>query len=156
VSKLPGPDVTRLLGAGHFRVLIGRRELGFAEVGPLTSATDLAQPPGERVHGFENVVLRRALTGSTELYDWRRRIMSGRDDRRPVTIHQLAGAAGPIVNSWRLEDAWPCRWSGPSFNATGNDVALEEIELVYGDLIWLAPPDTRSRDASRSRKSKGV
>ncbi len=83
--------------------------------------------------------------------------MSGKDDRRPVTIHQLGAAGGPIVNSWRLEDAWPCRWSGPSFNAAGNDVAVEEIELAYADLIWLAPPDTSPRDPSRTgNSSKGV
>ncbi len=154
---MPAPRLTPLLGTSHFRVLIGRRELGFAEVGPLTSATDLTQPPAERSHGFETIVLRRALTGSTELYDWRRKVISGKDDRRPVTIHQLGAAGGPIVNSWRLEDAWPCRWSGPSFNAAGNDVALEEIELAYADLIWLAPSDTSPRDPSRTgNSSKGV
>ena len=76
--------------------------------------------------------------------------MSGKDDRRPVTIHQLDTAGGRIVNSWRLERAWPCRWSGPSFDATGNDLAIEELELAYDDLVWLAEPPTP--EPSRSRK----
>ncbi|HEY8645310.1 MAG TPA: hypothetical protein VIL77_05455 [Gaiellaceae bacterium] len=38
-----------LYGTSHFRVLIGKRELGFAEVGPLSSGTDLgAIPRAER------------------------------------------------------------------------------------------------------------
>lgn len=136
---MPRAEPPPLLGTSHFRVLIGRRELGFAEVGPLSSHTDPAQPPRERVHVLQPVVLRRALTGSTELYDWRRRIVGGRDDRRSVTIHQLDVAGGAIVNSWRLEDGWPCRWSGPSFSAAGNAVATEEVELAYRDLVWITP-----------------
>lgn len=138
---MPIRELPQLLGTGHFRVLIGPREFGFSEVGRLSSVTDLSLPPGERAHRFETVVLRRALTNATELYAWRRNIMSGKDDRRPVTIHQLDVAGGGVVNSWRLERAWPCRWSGPSFNAAGNGIALEEIELAFDDLVWLAEPD---------------
>ena len=134
---MPPREPPPLLGTSHFRVLIGRREVGFAEVGPLSSHTDPAPPGGERVHSLQPVVMRRALTGSTELFEWRRRIVGGRDDRRAVTIHQLDGANGAIVNSWRLEDAWPCRWSGPSFAASGSSVATEEIELAYRDLVWI-------------------
>jgi phage tail-like protein len=153
VVAMPARELPPLLGTSHFRVLIGRRELGFSEVGRLSSETDLALSPRERSHRFETVVLRRALTGSTELYDWRRRITSGKDDRRRVTVHQLDGAGGRIVNSWWLERAWPCRWSGPSFNATGNEVAIEELELAYDDLVWVAedtPPPTPSRPGKRT------
>jgi hypothetical protein len=80
-------------GTSHFRVLIGRRELGFCEVGRLSSETELTQPPGERRNRFETIVLRRALTQSTELYDWRKRIVDGARERRQVTIQQLDGSA---------------------------------------------------------------
>ena len=149
---MPVRGLPPLLGTSHFRVLIGRREFGFCEVGRLSSETDLTLPTQERSHRFETVVLRRALTRSTELYDWRRKIISGKDDRRPVTIHQLDAAGGGIVNSWRLESAWPCRWSGPTFNAAGTDVAIEELELAYDDLVWLAQPDQPPSNPSRSRK----
>jgi hypothetical protein len=143
-----------LLGTTHFRVLIGRRELGFCDVGRLTSQTDLTVPPEERRPSFETVVLRRALTRSTELYDWRRRIIEGADDRRSVTIHQLESPAGGVVNSWRLERAWPCRWSGPAFNAVESGVAYEELELAFDDLVWqtdaAAPtPPSRSRTTTQ-------
>jgi phage tail-like protein len=138
-----------LYGTSHFRVLIGKRELGFAEVGPLSSATDLDAAPEERSHRHATIVLRRALTQSSELFDWRRNILRGKADRREVTIHQLGSAGGEIVNSWRLEGAWPCRWTGPAFNALANDVAIEELELAYDELVWLQPeapkrPPTRT------------
>jgi phage tail-like protein len=150
--EMPARELPPLLGTSHFRVLIGRRELGFAEVGRLSSETDTSLPQGEWSHRFETVVLRRALTQSTELFDWRRKIVSGKDDRRPVTIHQLDAAGGGIVNSWRLDGAWPCRWSGPSFNAAGNDLAIEELELAYDDLVWLARPGEPQSSPSRPRK----
>jgi hypothetical protein len=56
-------------------------------------------PVEERRHGFETVVLRRALTRSNELYEWCRNTIDGADDRRPVTIHQLETPAGTVVNT---------------------------------------------------------
>jgi T4-like virus tail tube protein gp19 len=133
---MPPREPEPLLGTSHFRVRIGRRELGFCEVGPLTSETDLAFPE-EPYDRFETVVLRRALTRSKELYEWRRSIVDGKRDRRTVTISQLDAAGGRIVNSWRLIGAWPRRWSGPAFDATQTGLAYEELELAFDDLVWL-------------------
>jgi hypothetical protein len=138
---MPVRELPPLLGTRHFRVLIGRTDVGFCEVGRISSETDLALPADERAHRFATVVLRRALTQSTELYDWRMKIAAGKRDRRAVTIQQLDSAGGTIVNAWRLDGAWPCRWSGPSFNAVGNDLALEELELCFDDVVWLQAPD---------------
>jgi phage tail-like protein len=154
---MPPRELPPLLGTSHFRVLIGRRELGFSEVSRLTSATEWTVAADEQAHGFETVVLRRALSQSTELYDWRMKIVRGRNDRRPVTIQQLDATGGRIVNSWRLEGAWPCRWSGPAFSAVANEVAIEELELAYEELVWLTEPSTPPKPTSRSRnKSEGA
>lgn len=150
MPRVPEPP----FGSSHFRVLIAKRELGFCEVSRLTSVTDLTAPPDERRHTFETVVLRRAVTRSSELYAWRRRIIEGTDDRRPVTIQQLEAPAGAVVNTWRLERAWPCRWSGPTFNAVDSGVAYEELELAFDDLVWQAEavtpmPPSRSRTTTQ-------
>jgi len=143
-----------LYGTNHFRVLIGRQEFGFSEVSGLTSETDRAASPQETAHRFGTVVLRRALTRSRDLYEWRRRIIEGHDDRRPVTVQQLLGPGGSVANSWRLEGAWPRRWSGPTFNAMGNDVAMEEVELAFDDLVWLDDSAPRRR-APKSTEQGG-
>jgi phage tail-like protein len=116
-------ELDELLGTNRFRVLIGKRELGFSVVGPLASGGEL-----------DTVVLRRALTRSSELYDWRRS-----EDRRDVTIQQLDWAGERIVNSWTLVGARPVRWSGPAFNALETGIAYEELELAFDDLIWNEP-----------------
>ncbi len=132
-SRAPEP----LLRISSFEVLIGDREIGFAQIGPLTSETDPDGPRDRPVHRFATVVLRRALTRSSELYDWRRLIVDGKDDRRDVTIRQLSAPGGKIVNSWKLVGASPRRWSGPTFDAMNNDIAYEELELTFDDLVWL-------------------
>lgn len=141
-----------LLGTRHFRVLIGTREVGVCDVSRISSETDLTLPRDEQPHSFETVILRRALSSSTELFDWRTSINSGKDDRRPVTIHQLDSALGRVVNSWLLESAWPRRWSGPTFAANGNEIAMEELELAYDGVVWLASPDEPRSDVPRSKK----
>jgi phage tail-like protein len=142
---MPPRELEPLLGTSHFRVRIGRREIGFCQVGRLTSETDLTEPSEQPRHRLETVVLRRALTRSTELFDWRRRIVEGVEDRRPVTISQLDAPAGEIVNSWRLVGAWPCRWSGPAFDAAETGLAYEELELAFDDLVWLEETPKRTQ-----------
>ena len=133
---MSGRELEPLLGTSHFRVLIGRSEVGFAQVGRLTSVTDLAAPADGRAHRFETVVLRRALGRSTDLHDWRRRIVDGKDERRDVTIQQLDGPGGSVVSAFRLVRAWPCRWSGPAFDALESGIAYEELELAFDDAVW--------------------
>ncbi len=126
---MPSPDREPLLRTNFFRVLIDEVELGFAEISRLALATD------EEAR-FETVILRRALTGSRDLYDWRRHVVDGKDDRRTVTIQQLE-ASGRVANEWRLVAARPVRWSGPDFDAMESRIAYEEVELAFDDLVWL-------------------
>ncbi len=134
---MPSRKQEPLLRVSFFEVLIGDREIGFAQVSRLTSASDFDTDPDRPVNRFETVILRRALTGSSELFDWRRLIVAGKDDRRDVTIRQFSAAGGTVVNAWRLVGAWPRRWSGPAFDAMSGDIADEELELQFDDLVWL-------------------
>lgn len=143
---MPSREPDALLRVSSFRVLVGDRELGVAAVSRLSSETDPLPAPGtgpdRRAHRLAPVVLRRALSTATDLYDWRRAIVDGKDDRRDVTISQLAAPGGAVVNAWRLVRAWPTRWSGPAFDAMDNGVACEELELVFDDLVWIPPKRT--------------
>jgi hypothetical protein len=136
---MPSRESEPLLRVSSFSVHVGDREFGFAAVGRLTSETDPGEDPTAPVHRFAPVILRRAVSSSTELYDWRRAIVAGKDDRRDVTISQLSAPGGRVVNAWTLIRAWPRRWSGPAFDALDNGVACEEVELAFDDLVWLRP-----------------
>ncbi len=134
---MPSREPEPLLRVSCFQVLIGDRELDVASVGRLTSEADPDAPRDRGANRYAPVVLRRALTTATELYDWHRAIVDGKDDRRDVTIRQLSAPGGRVVNAWRLVRAWPCRWSGPAFDALDSSIACEELELLFDDLVWL-------------------
>jgi phage tail-like protein len=123
-----------VLDVAHFTVFIGDQEMGFSSVSSLTSETDPADP--ER-SGYRTVILRRALTGSSDLFRWRQAVADGKRDLRRVVIRQLDPAGERTVNAWQLTDAWPCRWSAPAFDASGEGLAMEELELAYERLEWL-------------------
>jgi hypothetical protein len=145
---MPPRQVEPLLGTSNFRVVIGRREVAVAQVTRLSSTT-LGDEPDRR-HGFETVVLRRALSRSTDLFDWRRTVAEGTSDRRSVTIELLEEPGGRPVAGWRLVRASPVRWSGPALDALAGEVACEELELAFDDLVWLLPePNGASGATSR-------
>lgn len=136
---MPASAIAQLLGTSHFRVFVGRREIGFCSVGRISSEGEVDELTGTSRDRFATIVLRRALSRSTDLYDWRRSVVAGKRDRRAVTIEQLDAAGGAVVNAWRLERAWPCRWSGPAFDALATEIAFEELELAFDDVVWLPP-----------------
>jgi phage tail-like protein len=81
---------------------------------------------------FSNIVLKWGVTDEKELWDWRKEIMKGniKDKRKGVTI-TLMDDAGEDKAEWSITNAWPSKWTGPSFNATSNDVAIQTLELAH-------------------------
>ena len=59
---MPSRQPSHLLRVNAFEVQIGDREVGFAEVGRLTSETDLEGPPERPDHRFATVVLGLVVT----------------------------------------------------------------------------------------------
>ncbi len=124
--------------ARNFTVTIAGVAIGFAQISRIGSET-IEQPARGRaklVHRYPNIVLRRAVSRDRQLYAWREAIMAGKKDRRRVEIRWLDDAGQNTRGIWILEDAWPWRWSGPLFDASATDIAMEEIELAYARLIW--------------------
>jgi phage tail-like protein len=43
----------------------------------------------------------------------------------------LSDETGNEVARYSLRNAWPVKYEAPAFNAMGNDVAIESIELTH-------------------------
>jgi phage tail-like protein len=77
-----------------------------------------------------NITLKRGYTTNRELWDWYRNIANGISDKRNGSIF-LQNEAHQDVLQWDFTNAWIKKIDGPSFNATGNEVAIETVELVH-------------------------
>ena len=87
--------------------------------------------PGLNKYG--NVTLKWGITtGSIELFNWRKQVMQGKmkDARRNLAII-LQDEEGNPAARWEFREAWPCKYDAPDLSAKGNDVAIEELEIVH-------------------------
>jgi len=78
-----------------------------------------------------DVTLKRGLIGSLDLYEWLDQVRNGAQDAlKTVKIHSRSEDRTTTVQSWKLTNARPIKYTGPSFNAKGTDVAVEELVLA--------------------------
>lgn len=82
-------------------------------------------------HKLDDVTLKRGLVGSTDLFEWIKTVRDGTADPRSVTVTLLDEARNAVA-SWRLRNAQPKKWTGPTLAAKGGgEVAMEELQLVH-------------------------
>lgn len=85
---------------------------------------------------LEDVTLKRGLIGSLDLYQWVKDVQEGGDGRRSVTITVLDEARNP-VGAFRLANAQPKKWVGPTLAAKGGgEVAMEELHLTHEGITY--------------------
>lgn len=84
----------------------------------------------------EDVTLKRGLIGSPDLFTWMKQVREGAKDPRQVTITLLDEARAPVA-SFRLRNAQPKKWVGPTLAAKGGgEVAMEELHLVHEGITY--------------------
>ena len=88
--------------------------------------------PGRRK--YQNIKLTRPLDkDSAEVSKWVAK-MGNKPDRSTAEIAVL-DAAGEVVVQWNLEGAYPAKWTGPSMDATGNQIANETLEIAHNGFL---------------------
>jgi phage tail-like protein len=90
--------------------------------------TSVRKLPGLRK--FTNIVLKRGVIGDTALWNWLKSAMQGQVQRTTLTIVLLDESRKEVMR-WKVQRAWPCKWSGPELNAKANEVALESLEICH-------------------------
>ena len=83
---------------------------------------------------FAPITLKRGITDSKTLWEWRETVIGGKTTRKNVSI-VLFNEAQEEKLRWNLREAWPSKWTGPSFNATSNEVAIETLEIVHEEMV---------------------
>lgn len=77
-----------------------------------------------------DVTLKRGVMGSLDLYNWLNEVRNGSESSlRTVTIKLQNEDHSLIVQEWKLTNARPIKYTGPSLTGKGTDVAIEELVL---------------------------
>ncbi len=114
----------------------------FQEVGGIDATIDVTEYreggdllgtrkfPGQTKHS--NLSLKRGFTDDTQLYDWFSLVMTGSTEniRRNISVVQI-DMSGTEVFRWNLYQAFPVKYTVPAFNAKGNDLSIETLEVAY-------------------------
>ena len=78
-----------------------------------------------------DITLKRGVIGALDLYEWLDQIRTGAQDAlRTVTIQLLSEDRSATAMEWKLSNARPMKYTGPSLNGKGTDVAVEELVLA--------------------------
>lgn len=128
----------------NFRFLVeidGITQGGFSEV----TIPDTTQEPIEYREGdelptarkqpglikYSNISLKKGTTDSLDLYNWRKMVEDGKTEkaRRNMAIIILDDE-GKAIARWEFENAWPSKYDAPDLNATGNEIAIENMEII--------------------------
>jgi phage tail-like protein len=80
-----------------------------------------------------NLTLKRGLTNSNDFLVWSQKVAKGEDiknQKKNVSVI-LFNLDGTESMRWEFTKAYPVKWSGPSFKADDNAVAVETLELAH-------------------------
>jgi|SRR5262245_13719815 len=83
---------------------------------------------------YAEITLRYGLTNSRDMWTWFLTAVSGKVERRNVTIVLMDSSGAAPVMSWILRNAWISEWRGAPLDASGHEVAVETMTLVFEEL----------------------
>ncbi len=129
----------------HFTVQWGGTRLGFSEVSGLTQENQAIEyrdgsfleyssikMPGLRK--FNNVTLKRGIVkADNDFFKWLSTVKLNQVERRDVVISLLNEEHAPVM-TWKIHNAFPVKVEGPGLKASGNEVAIESIEIAHEGL----------------------
>jgi len=127
------------LGHFNFRIEIDGVVIGgFHEVNGLESETEVVEykegddiivrkRPGRTK--YPNIVFKRGFANTSEFWEWRKKVIDGRTERKSGSIIVM-NDAGEETMRYNFFEAWPAKWVGPSLNSNQGQHAVEEIHLV--------------------------
>ena len=120
----------------------------FSDVGGLQSDGEIAdyrtgmdipltmrRIPGLRKFG--PITLKRGMVSDTTLWDWYRNIVNGKQDRRNGSVILMDEQRNDVLR-WHFESGWPNKISASDLKASGNELAVESVELIVEDIVFEA------------------
>lgn len=86
------------------------------------------------IHKSGDVTLKRGVIGAENLYEWLDQVRAGDVTAKRNVVIKLKSedpTSSESVVRWKLVNAMPIKWTGPTLTAKGgSDVAIEELVLA--------------------------
>ncbi|MBD2563970.1 MULTISPECIES: phage tail protein [Nostoc] len=84
------------------------------------------------LHKYTNVMMKRGIVLSdNDFYKWvETTLLLNKVERRDLTIKLLDETHSPVM-WWNVLRAFPVKLEGPQLKASGNEVAIESIEIAH-------------------------
>ncbi|NOQ27988.1 MAG: phage tail protein [Bacteroidales bacterium] len=130
----------------HFQVEWGGQRVGFTEVSGLSvelqtidyregSYLDYQVTKMPGIPQYSNITLKRGIYKSdNQFFEWLNTVQLNSIERRELTISLLNESHEPVT-TWKVNAAFPTKVEGPTLNSTGNEAAVESIELAHEGLV---------------------
>ena len=141
---MPVPGERRQVHSAYYFVveIDGQRSSHFRSVSGLKSEAEVVpmQEGGRnetelRLIGrtkYPNLILKQGFAGP-ELWSRRDSFVQGPGKRFNGSIIQM-GPDHKEMYKWQFTKGWVCKWEGPEFDATKNEVSVETIEIAHEGL----------------------
>ena len=82
---------------------------------------------------YENIVLKRGITGDVNFWNWVLTGVQGTIQRADGSILLLDENRAEVMR-WNFRRGWACKYEGPGFNAANNEIAMESVEICHEGL----------------------
>lgn len=117
-------------------------QAGFQEVSGLglevtvseyRNGNEVDNAPRKITTGYKvtDVTLKRGVIGESTLWDWLNEVRNGSQEAlRTVTIQLLSEDRSTVAQSWKLSNARPTKYTGPTLSGKGTETAVEELVIA--------------------------
>lgn len=83
------------------------------------------------VNKVPDVTMKRGLIGALDLYTWLNEVRNGSQEQlKTVNIKLMSEDRNTIAQEWKLTNARPMKYTGPTLSGTATEVAVEELVLA--------------------------
>ena len=95
---------------------------------------------------WPNITLKRGITFENLLLVWFEETVgpkfatTGKTGKPRTVAITLVSSTGDRLRAWELQDAYPVKWTGPTFAADGNEVATEQLEIAHSGFTSKSNP----------------
>lgn len=81
---------------------------------------------------YTDITLKRGITDAMDMWKWRKLVEDGKvESARYDLMIRMHDGEGKVIARWNLTRAWPSKITGPSANATNNEIGIEEMVIVH-------------------------